>query len=277
MRYCMEIDNNFTEYDMIPKRIHYTWFSGDEMPSKIKACMASWNRILPDYELKLWDMNAIKDIDSVFLQEALAVKKWAYAADYVRLYALYHEGGIYLDTDVMVYKSFDDLLDNHVFIGKEDSMHFSSLGSKGAQYLSSHCMGSEKGAIFIKACLGYFDDRHFITSHNDKLPQVLRYNFVWLPYIQAVIAQDYGYKWNPKVQKVQYCRDGLVIYPTDCFCGFKYLKESYCQHFSLGGWRDEYTQYVFSNTLKQKLSKLVKRLIRNITLKFSYVVMKVDA
>ena len=91
---------------MIPKIIHYTWFSGDEMPQIVNECMASWERHLPDYEFRLWDMDAIKDIDAVFLREALSVKKWAYAADYVRLYALYHEGGIYLDTDVMVYKSF---------------------------------------------------------------------------------------------------------------------------------------------------------------------------
>ena len=108
---------------MIPKILHYTWFSGDEMPQIVNECMASWKRHLPDFEFRLWNMDAIKDIDAVFLRETLSVKKWAYAADYVRLYALYHEGGIYLDTDVMVYKSFNDLLDNKVFIGKEDTLH----------------------------------------------------------------------------------------------------------------------------------------------------------
>lgn len=263
--------------NMIPKVIHYTWFSGDEMPPKIKACMKSWEKVLPDYELKLWDMEAIKDIESEFLREALSVKKWAYAADFVRLYALYHEGGVYLDTDVMVYKSFDDLLTNHVFIGKEDSLHFSGLGSKGAQYLSSHCMGAEKGSNFIKDCLDYFEDRHFILSQNERLPQSLRYNMVLLPYIQAVIAQGYGYKWSPKIQKIQYCKDELVIYPTDWFCGFSYIKESYCQHFSLGGWRENYNQYAFSDSYKQKLSKKMKSFLRKLTLKFSYVIMKVDA
>jgi mannosyltransferase OCH1-like enzyme len=101
---------------MIPKIIHYTWFSGDEMPQVIKECIASWKRILPEYELRLWDYNAIKDIDSVFLKEALEVKKWAYAADFVRLYALYNEGGIYLDTDVMVFKRFDCFLNDKCFI-----------------------------------------------------------------------------------------------------------------------------------------------------------------
>jgi len=172
---------------MIPKIIHYTWFSGEPFPEKIQVCIDSWKEHLPDYELRLWDMEAIKSIDSMFLREALAEKKWAYAADYVRLYAVYHEGGIYLDTDVMVYRSFDDLLGERAFIGKENSVHFE--GGFTAQYLSSHCFGAEKGHPFVKDCLDYFEDRHFVTSANVKLPQPLRYNFVLLPYIQAEIAR----------------------------------------------------------------------------------------
>ena len=107
---------------MIPKTIHYTWFSGDEMPQMIKDCIATWKKVMPDYELRLWDMASIKNIDSIFLREAIKVRKWAYAADYVRLYALYHEGGIYLDTDVIVFKRFDVFLKHNAFIGKEESI-----------------------------------------------------------------------------------------------------------------------------------------------------------
>lgn len=261
---------------MIPKTIHYTWFSGDEMPRKIKECIESWKKKLPGYALRLWNMDATREIDSIFLKEALAVRKWAYAADFVRLYALYHEGGIYLDTDVMVYKSFDDLLDNHVFIGKEDSMHFVGDGNRGVQYLSSHCMGAEKGAEFIYDCLSYYNERHFVVSHNEKLTQCLRYNYVLLPYIQATIAKEYGYQWSPKIQQIQKCRDGLTIYPQDWFCGFSYIRESYCQHFALGSWRENYTQYTFANSLKQRIIKKLKRFFQKMLLKMSYVVMKVD-
>ena len=84
---------------MIPKIIHYTWFSGDEYPEKIKKCIDSWHRFMPDYEFRLWDMKSIENIDSPFLKEAIKMKKWAYAADMVRCYAVYNFGGIYLDTD----------------------------------------------------------------------------------------------------------------------------------------------------------------------------------
>lgn len=222
---------------MIPKIIHYTWFSGDPFPEKIQNCIASWHKHMPEYEFKLWDMEAIKGIDSIFLNEALQAKKWAYAADYVRLYAIYHEGGIYLDTDVLVYKSFNELLSLNAFIGKENSVHFE--GGFTAQYLSAHCFGAEKGHPYFKDCLDYFQDRHFITSQNIKLPIPLRFNFVLLPYIQAEIARLYGYDWRPLLQEKQQCRNGLVIYPTSYFDSQNKAKDSYCKHLAVGGWRTD--------------------------------------
>ena len=104
---------------MIPKIIHFTWFSGDPYPQLIQDCIDSWHKVMPDYEYVLWDYNKIKDIDSIWLKECLAQKKWAFAADFVRLYALFYYGGIYLDTDVDVYKPLDKFLEQRAFIGRE--------------------------------------------------------------------------------------------------------------------------------------------------------------
>ncbi len=220
---------------MIPRIIHYTWFSNEPFPEKISKCIDSWKKYLPNYTFKLWDMKALEQIDSYFLLEALEEKKWAYAADYVRLYAVYHYGGIYLDTDVELYKSFDSLLCLKAFIGKENSVHFE--GGFTAQYLSSHCFGAEKGHPYIKECLSYFNDRHFVTSKNLGLPQSLRYNFILLPYIQAEIAREYGYEWRPLLQEKQVCREGLIIYPTIFFDPQIPTNNSYCKHLALGSWR----------------------------------------
>lgn len=261
---------------MIPKIIHYTWFSGDELPQMVKDCMASWKKYLVGYEFRLWDINAIKDIDSTFLKEALAEKKWAFAADYVRLYALFHEGGIYLDTDVILYKSFDDLLDNRVFIGKEDALNILPMSCKFAQYLSSHCMGAEPGTEYIKDCLNYFEGRHFVLSEDDHLPQNLRFNYVILPYIQAVIARDYGYVWHPKTQSIQYCKNGLVIYPSDYFCGHVFLQNSYCQHFAAGSWRENWENQLHQQNYAYNLKCRIKFYIRNFFIRHSYYIKKIE-
>lgn len=88
---------------MIPKVIHYVWLSNDPFPSKIKKCMETWQTIMPDYEIKRWSTENF-DISAApnYVQEAFKQRKWAFVADYIRMYALYHEGGIYLDSDVKI-------------------------------------------------------------------------------------------------------------------------------------------------------------------------------
>ena len=104
---------------MIPKIIHYCWLSNDPKPAVVQQCIDSWKKYLPDYEIRLWDINSF-DYDAVpFTKDALANKKWPFVSDYVRLYALYTYGGIYLDSDVQVFENLDELLDNRFFTGLE--------------------------------------------------------------------------------------------------------------------------------------------------------------
>ncbi len=259
---------------MIPKIIHYTWFSGDPFPEEIQRCIDSWKKYLGGYEFRLWDYESIKEIDSEFLKEALAAKKWAYAADYVRLYALYNFGGIYLDTDVLIFKNFDSFLNHKAFIGKESYIHFT--GSHSAQYLTSHCMGAEKNNLFIKRCLEYFEDRHFILSYNQNLPADLRYNFVLLPYIQAEIAKLFGYDWRPSVQNVQECNDGLIIYPSAYFDNYEDAEKSVCQHLALGSWREIAVKKDYNYSLGYKIKWRIIYMFQWILSKFGYVSMKIE-
>ncbi len=259
---------------MIPKIIHYTWFSGDPFPESIKKCMDSWQTHLNGYELRLWDMKAIESIDSEFLRETLAERKWAYAADYVRLYALMNYGGIYLDTDVLLISNFDRFLDHKMFIGKESYIHFT--GSRSSQYLTSHCMGAEKGHPFVKMCLEYFEGRHFVLSQNLNLPANLRYNFVLLPYIQAEIARTYGYDWKPLSQMIQNLDNGLVVYPSQYFDAVDETAESVCHHMAIGSWREEKPQQDFNYTLKDKLKWRFIYIFQWIMKKFGYTTMKLE-
>ncbi len=104
---------------MIPKLIHYCWFGRGEMPELARNCIASWRKLLPDYELMLWNEDNF-DVDSLkFTRQAYAKRKFAFVTDYVRLYALKHYGGLYMDTDVEVVRSLDPLLDLPAFTGFE--------------------------------------------------------------------------------------------------------------------------------------------------------------
>lgn len=151
---------------MIPKIIHLCWLSGDPYPAKIRRCLDSWKRRLPDYEVMLWDRNRF-DIYSVpWVRQAFEAKKYAFAADYIRMYALYHHGGIYLDSDVEVLRSFDDLLDLPYFAGAE------SAGT-----IEAAVLGAEKGCDWVKWCLDYYDGRQFVKPDGSydirMLPEIM--------------------------------------------------------------------------------------------------------
>ena len=104
---------------MIPKIIHYCWLSGEPYPVLVEKCINSWKKNLPEYDFVLWDANRVDTISNLWLKQAYENKKYAFAADYIRFYALYYYGGIYLDADVEVLKTFNDLLDQKQFLGEE--------------------------------------------------------------------------------------------------------------------------------------------------------------
>ena len=104
---------------MIPKIIHYCWLSNDPMPAELKRCIKSWKRKLPDYKIKKWDTHNFDIYSIPFVAEACKMRKWAFACDYIRVYALYTEGGIYMDSDVFVRNSLDFCLANRAFSAVE--------------------------------------------------------------------------------------------------------------------------------------------------------------
>lgn len=151
---------------MIPKIIHYCWLSDDPIPDKLKSCMDSWHKKLPDYTFVLWDRNRF-DINKIaWTKEAFYAKKYAFAADYIRLYAVYTCGGIYMDMDVEVVKSFNPLLSGSYILGYETEFG-----------IEAGIFGAEKNASWLKKCLEYYNNRSFINldgSFDTKpLPQIM--------------------------------------------------------------------------------------------------------
>ncbi len=182
---------------MIPKTIHYCWFSADPYPDLVKRCLRSWKRMLPDYKLRLWDGNSF-DFDSVpFVKEAMAAKKYAFAADYIRLYALYTEGGIYLDSDVEVFKSFESFLNNSFFTGTEPYI----IDDKIYYDLECAIIGSEKGHPFLKESLDYYNSIHYTPENHQTICITL-----------AQLLTKYGYTSENKLYNLS---NGVTVYPLD--------------------------------------------------------------
>lgn len=186
---------------MIPKKIHYCWLSGDKHPRLVRHCLDSWKRMLPDYEVKLWDANSF-DFDSVpFVKQAFQRKKWAFVSDYLRLYALYHEGGIYLDSDVMVYNRFDAWHNLKFFTGIEtrEPRHLQF-------WIEAAIMASEPGNPMIREAMQHYESAQFLkpdgTEDHTPAPDIVTPAFI----------NHYG--WVPKEGTVE-VQPGVVVFGAD--------------------------------------------------------------
>lgn len=221
---------------MIPKIIHYSWFSGEPFPESISKYIEGWKKLLPDYEFVLWDAEKLSAVGNTFANEAVSVGKWAFAADFIRLYAVYNQGGIWLDTDIELHRDFDPFLHHRMFIGTEFRAH--DVPKK--RVLGSHCFGAEPGHPFLKDCLEYYEGRHFIGCQSERVPVHMRFDMTLLPIIQANIAiENYGY--DPHFgfpEHEQILSEDIHVYPSNYFdCpGYSSMKDVVCIHMRFGAW-----------------------------------------
>lgn len=143
--------------------------------------MKTWQQYLPNYEICLWNEEN-SPMNHPFVEQAYTAKKYAFVADYVRFWALYHHGGIYLDTDMYVVKSFDDLLNYDCFFGYEDQQQ---------QYINCAIVGAEMYRPVIKSILDKYDTLSF---NPDKLSDFIVPRLI-TPLVKdaAILPYDYFY------------------------------------------------------------------------------------
>ena len=259
---------------MIPKIIHYIWLGDNPIPTAIQGCIDSWRQVMPDFKLMFWDDEAIKEINMLFVKEALSVKKWAFASDVVRLWALSKYGGIYLDTDVMVIKSFDPFLSEHAFIGREECMQINYRTT--SYHLTSYCFGAEKENPYIEQCLSYYKDRHFIISNNESLANELKFDMRNASYIHSEMARIFGYNPSALAPSMQRCNDDvLTIFPPEYFAEGGTSINSYCTHLSIGSWRDR-KQEKGIYTLRYKIMWRFRYLLECILRRYNYMLLRMN-
>lgn len=201
------------EENRIPKIIHYCWLSGDEMPQSAKDCIESWRIVMPDYEIKLWDESSLNDeIRIPWVEQACAAKRWAFVTDYIRLYALYNYGGIYLDSDVRAIKSFDPYLKHRGFTGIEwhEGIFLSrNRSTTTGVNLECACLAAEKGHPMVRDFMSHYEGRDFDLGNGylDLEP---------MPHVLTPIAAKYGFD-NTSYWEHQVLEEDFHVYPYD-FC-----------------------------------------------------------
>ncbi|WP_309609397.1 glycosyltransferase [Flavobacterium sp.] len=147
---------------MIPKKLHYCWFGNNPKPKTFQDCLQSWQQFCPDFEIIEWNEKNTQSFANAFYKNALRKKKYAFVADYIRAKVLFDQGGIYLDTDMLLLKPIDDLLQNDFFIAEEvkNRINFAIFGT-----ISNH--------RFLEQMLNFYNKNEF----NGFAPPVITHTF----------------------------------------------------------------------------------------------------
>ncbi|MFI3266536.1 MAG: glycosyltransferase [Rikenellaceae bacterium] len=228
---------------MIPKVVHYCWFGGNPLPKAAVDCIDSWKKFLPDYQIKEWNESNFDINSNRYVKEAYENRKFAFVTDYVRLYALYSEGGVYMDTDVEVCGSYDYFLHHKMFSGFETDNN-----------VPTGMMAAEKGSLWAKELLDGYKERAFVFE-NGELDMTTNTTVI----TEYMLGK--GLKLNNKYQEIE----GLcVMYPSEYFCPKDHrtgkihkTKKTVCIHHFAGSWLDKTWYSELKHNFKTSLVRLI--------------------
>lgn len=230
---------------MIPKIIHYCWFGGKQMPKQFVENIDTWKRHCPDYEIKQWNENNYDVSKNKYMLQAYEKKKWGFVPDYARLDIVASQGGIYLDTDVNMVKSFDPLLQFGLFCGFESKTRV-NFGQG---------FGARKEHPVIKELKKEYENLEFINPDGTM-------NIEPSPVYQTRVLAKLGLTINGMFQQ----KGDIVVLPPEYFSPineFGYglpTENTFSIHQYDGSWYDE------------EQRKVKERVIKN----YQYIVRRMD-
>lgn len=213
----------------IPKIIHYCWFGNKPLPANSRHLIASWKKYLPDYEIMLWNEATFDIASAEYVSAAYRAGKYAFVSDYVRLYALKKCGGVYLDTDIEVIRSFDSLLNGYSAV-----FGFESGGKVMTAFLAA-----EAEHPIINEFLAHYSSQKFDASNLEPNTVVL-----------TKILNHWGLQINNRKQVLA---GNAVVFPLDFFQAYDFSKAMLCVtdhtctiHRCFGSWCSPKERVVFA-------------------------------
>lgn len=225
---------------MIPKIIHYCWFGGKEKPNKIQKCIDTWKKILSDYTFMEWNETNFDINEFLYTKDAYDAKKYAFVSDVARVKALYEYGGIYLDTDVVVYKSFDKILNNACVFGFEQE-----------NYIATSFMACEKNHALMCQFYEMYRNLNFYSENGEIIEGT---NVSKL----TRLLEEKGLIRNNQYQVLE----DIVIYPQEYFSPYDYsncikqnTENTICEHLYFVSWMSSKTR--FNKVVKKILVKFI--------------------
>lgn len=220
--------------DMIPKVIHYCWFGKNEKSQLIKDCISSWEKFCPDYKIIEWNEDNFDISQNPFTQKMYTEKKWAFVSDYVRFFILQKHGGFYLDVDVKLFKSLNELLSNEIVLSEEyDGV------------LNSCAFASIPNSEYINDCVKYYDDNlnDFVTS-----PRIMTNVYEKFPNKDKILVLK-------KIAFCPYSQESIINFKED-----NLSNQTFGVHFWNYSWGSPLLRFLNKFAIYHSLKKLLNKL-----------------
>lgn len=228
------------------KKLHYVWLGGGRVPLAVKNCIKTWREKLPEWEIIRWDENNFNIEKYIWVKEAVEHKKYAFAADFIRLFVLYNYGGAYVDTDVQILRNIEDRITGDFVCGLLSPHIVSAEKIYNRLSIQTGFIYSEMKHPFIKTALekiyweGY---KHFCKFDGTLETRPIDIELM-------TIMMDY---YNIELKdETQYLNNNIVIYNSAVFASRKSKNSnSYLIHWFDQSWVDDIGIF--------KIKKLIKK------------------
>jgi mannosyltransferase OCH1-like enzyme len=229
---------------MIPKTIHYCWFGMEPKSELNKKCLDSWHKLLPDYQIKEWN-ETNSPLDNAYCRAAYNEEAWAKLSNYIRLHALYVEGGIYLDTDVEVLKNFAPLLHHKCFVGFQQK-------EEQVDWINNAVLGAHPGHQFLQRCMELTGELFAETGE-----------FYRSPTIVTRILKEMGLR-EYRLQEIK----EVTVYPIEYFYPYPWFSRfssdcvtdnTHCIHHWEGSWLKKHYKALSLPRMMKKMRTFISR------------------
>lgn len=221
--------------ERIPRVIHYCWFGGGPKPRVFEKCLESWKKYMPGFEIIEWNEGNTNLNSCRFVQQAYKEKKWAFVSDVVRLQVVYEMGGIYMDTDVELFRSLEEYL-------KYDAVFFFQNHSQIATGLG---FGAVKGNQLLKKMIDDYNETDFSLKKINQLACPVKNTKVICGFLPMFEANSH----------TQLCDNMLFVDYDTYYSG--------ARHYGEFSWRDEEQNELLKYAKKKRGFWRLRRILRS--------------
>ncbi len=183
------------------KYIHYFIDEDSNIPKFSQECLDSWKTNLPDFEVKTWSIKDLDTIDEEIAKKVRDTNIYGLQKIFLEIYAIYKYGGLYIDKNLKLVKSINDLLEeSSTFLGVDERHNINAsiwYSSKPNSYLATK--------IYKKFIKDFEKGKH-------------NGFYLDLPIILKEVLPDF----NQQNKSTQYLKNDITIYGNDYFYPFSF-------------------------------------------------------